>query len=349
MASLVAVKKDERLSSVRTFFSGCISAVVTVFVVTPLDLAKTRMQVFSSSSSSPPSATPLPHPASMLRTHLHHGSHCALYPAECCVLSRDRELLMRFVRASNGGGEITEAASNSLLRTMRGIVRESGSVLGLWRGLLPNLSQSLPNTALYLVAYEKGKSVLSQNVPERYWPWLPLAVGPLARMVASTATSPIELIRVRVQAQNGSDISQVMRTVYASGGLRGFWNGLGPTLMRDVPFSALYWQSYELLAARLKQLYGNSIFVVPMIAGTVSGSFAAVVTTPIDVVKTRVQASLHTPGCVNQPSSWQTFLSILRSEGLRGLTVGMVPRVAKIAPACAIMISSYEIGKHILT
>ena len=34
-----------------------------------------------------------------------------------------------------------------------------------------------------------------------------------------------------------------------------------------------------------------------------------------------------------------------RSEGLGALFAGVVPRVAKVAPSCAIMISTYEFGK----
>ena len=38
--------------------------------------------------------------------------------------------------------------------------------------------------------------------------------------------------------------------------------------------------------------------------------------------------------------------SIVAKEGLQGLFTGLIPRLAKVAPACAIMISSYEAGKR---
>ena len=75
---------------------------------------------------------------------------------------------------------------------------------------------------------------------------------------------------------------------------------------------------------------------------------AAALTTPFDVAKTRRQVSLahHPPSTPIPPYSLVNQLKeIWRTEGAKGLTRGIVPRVAKVAPACAIMISSYEVGK----
>ena len=40
--------------------------------------------------------------------------------------------------------------------------------------------------------------------------------------------------------------------------------------------------------------------------------------------------------------------NILRDEGVSSLFAGVTPRVAKVAPACAIMIAAYDIGKLLL-
>ena len=37
---------------------------------------------------------------------------------------------------------------------------------------------------------------------------------------------------------------------------------------------------------------------------------------------------------------------IFKTEGIQGLFKGWIPRTLKVAPACAIMISSYEVGKR---
>lgn len=53
-------------------------------------------------------------------------------------------------------------------------------------------------------------------------------------------------------------------------GYRGLWKGIFPTLCRDVPFSAIYWMSYE----SIKGYFGDEVpsFGVSFFAGAVSGS-----------------------------------------------------------------------------
>jgi solute carrier family 25 protein 39/40 len=106
----------------------------------------------------------------------------------------------------------------------------------------------------------------------------------------------------------------------------------------------------------------STTFVDSFLAGAGSGAIAAVATTPFDVGKTRQQVFRHvgddapvlTPNKTTKPGfvppeerSMPRFLfHIYQKEGVRGLFKGWVPRCLKVAPACAIMISSYEVGKR---
>ena len=105
----------------------------------------------------------------------------------------------------------------------------------------------------------------------------------------------------------------------------------------------------------------TATFIDSFVAGAVSGAIASVVTTPFDVGKTRQQVFIHandfsapSQNRRNMPASklmpeersMPRFLyHIFRTEGVPGLFRGWAARCLKVAPACAIMISSYELGK----
>jgi hypothetical protein len=67
---------------------------------------------------------------------------------------------------------------------------------------------------------------------------------------------------------------------------QGLWRGYSATLLRDVPFSAIYWPCYEFLRP---QRYN---FVETFLAGAFAGTVASTVTLPMDVIKTRLQIEL---------------------------------------------------------
>ncbi|KAI9666439.1 MAG: hypothetical protein M1821_004375 [Bathelium mastoideum] len=179
-----------------------------------------------------------------------------------------------------------------------------------------------------------------------------------------------------------SETMRGLRMMVGSEGYRSLWRGLSLTLWRDVPFSGLYWWGYEVGRDMLVQSRGEARTVsgsadgalLPMgqrptlaeqshstllldsfIAGAGSGAVAAFVTTPFDVGKTRQQVVRFSSRQLTrlpdgqlppERRSMPQFLwHIFKTEGTHGLFKGWAARCLKVAPACAIMISSYEIGK----
>lgn len=123
-------------------------------------------------------------------------------------------------------------------------------------------------------------------------------------------------------------------------GPQALWRGLVPTMFRDIPFSAVYWMVYEQVKSQLLQkTHQNRLspFQIAFLSGASSGMLAAVITTPFDVIKTQRQISTE--------SLTQIIQNIMIKDGPAGYFRGVVPRAARVAPACAIMISSYEMGK----
>lgn len=169
-----------------------------------------------------------------------------------------------------------------------------------------------------------------------------------------TVVSPLELVRTKLQAQHVSyrELASSVQAAVTQGGWRSLWLGWGPTALRDVPFSALYWFNYELVKSWLNGLRpkDQTSVGISFVAGGISGMVAATLTLPFDVVKTQRQMSLGAVEAVRvKPprvdSTWLLLRRIRAESGTRGLFAGFLPRIIKAAPSCAIMISTYEFGK----
>lgn len=207
----------------------------------------------------------------------------------------------------------------------------------------------VPSSSAYILTYDHLLHVvLPPLIPSQTA--IPLFAGVIARSAITTIASPLELLRTNLQStppspDNPHTLRSVLgsfRTLVKQNGFTSLWRGLGPTLLRDVPFSGFYWASYEAWK-RSFATRGLEGAWVAFISGAVSGTSAALVTSPFDVVKTRRQALVMTGSNNNVSRSLPLLMQIVRTEGVSALFAGLTPRVAKIAPACGIMISCFEV------
>lgn len=343
-------------TSTEKLLSACGGALVTSLMVTPMDVIKMRLQT----------------------------QHVYTPPSKLtCCLTLDRCTLtqaLKFTKksfspsssSSRGGGgkfqvaNMHECALNhSAVKNpdifkgtfdgMYKIAKYEG-VTALWKGLSPALLMSVPANVIYFVGYDYLRDIIKPYTQLNESDYSPLAAGAIARTIAVTMISPIELFRTRLQATTAvNDFKHVLdgvRNMVLKDGSKALWRGLPPTLWRDVPFSAIYWMGYEECKHFLEANKANhssllmSDLQVTFLAGALSGMFAAAVTTPFDVAKTRrqVDAGRDLPS-LNDHRVPAILRQIYQQDGLRGLFRGITPRVAKIGPSCAIMISSYEMGK----
>ncbi|KAG6911919.1 hypothetical protein DXG01_000166 [Tephrocybe rancida] len=242
---------------------------------------------------------------------------------------------------------------NGFIDAVRHVWRVEGT-RGLWKGAGTSLVIGVPSSTSYILIYDHLLNVvLPPIIPHE--PTVPLVAGILARSAITSIASPLELIRTNLQStplspQNPHTLRSVLTSVRALVRQRGvvsLWRGLGPTLWRDVPFSGIYWASYEAWKREFSR-HGRSGAWVAFVCGAVSGTSAALITSPFDVLKTRRQALVMSPSSSHASSSIPFLLRIIRTEGVPALFAGILPRVAKIAPACGIMIACFEgIGKFL--
>ncbi|KAF0293272.1 Solute carrier family 25 member 40 [Amphibalanus amphitrite] len=338
-------------SAAQQMAASCTGAVLTSVTMTPLDVVKIRMQAQQRARS---------------------AQRCFLY----CNGLMDH--LCICVNGQSGGAasgcgpaaacRAAEPAATSWYRrpcppvytgsvdAALQIARAEG-VRSLWSGLSPTLVSAIPSTVVYFATYDQSRQYLRARFGSAASPqpaWVPMVAGAAARVWASTLVAPLELVRTRMQAQRMryTELGGAVRVLLREEGVRGLWKGLTPTLIRDVPFSAVYWAGYEGLKLAAGQQTPSALF--SFAAGSAAGTVAAVVTLPFDVVKTHWQIEfgqrLGAPDSGGgRPPRPGGVLASLREihgrAGVPGLFAGLVPRVVKVAPACAIMITTYEGGK----
>ncbi|XP_055327353.1 probable mitochondrial glutathione transporter SLC25A39 isoform X2 [Paramacrobiotus metropolitanus] len=302
------------ITSTQQIIASSTGAMLTSLFTTPLDVVKVRLQ---------------------------SQSAVAAYPGEEPFSARNH-------------GRIATPRFTGTIDTLVKVARQEG-VLTLWAGLPPTLVMTVPATVLYFTTYEKLKEQLSKS---RYTDYglVPIFAGALARICAVTVISPIELIRTKLQSEK-LDYYYIWRAVKATvkkEGILSLWRGWGPTILRDVPFSCIYWFHYETFKKMvLKRKQSSELPVIWAFAsGAAAGTIAGVTTLPFDVVKTHRQIELGEllsvrPTVRKQPTTTLALMvNLYKQRGIKALFSGVAPRVAKVAPSCAIMISSYEFFKN---
>ncbi|XP_025773429.1 solute carrier family 25 member 39 isoform X2 [Puma concolor] len=340
------------ISPLQQMVASGTGAVVTSLFMTPLDVVKVRLQ------SQRPSVAGELMSSSRLWSLPYAKWKCLLY---CNGVLEPLYLCPNGARCATWFQDPTRFTGT--LDAFVKIVRHEGTRT-LWSGLPATLVMTVPATAIYFTAYDQLKAFLCGRALTSDL-YAPMVAGALARLGTVTVISPLELVRTKLQAQHVSyrELGACVRAAMAQGGWRSLWLGWGPTALRDVPFSgrnqgvslrpqALYWFNYELVKSWLSGLRpkDQTSVGISFVAGGISGTVAAILTLPFDVVKTQRQVALGAVEAVrvtppHADSTWLLLRRIRAESGTRGLFAGFLPRIIKAAPSCAIMISTYEFGK----
>lgn len=330
-------QRDGNITPMEQIICSCSGALVTSFLTTPLDVLKVRQQAQEKMRPLSTSCFPVKRSASLIES-LCVCTHCNSYMYN---LKRNIHPLI--------------AAKPQLYKGSREIfvnlIRREG-VGSLWSGLPATMVMAVPATVVYFTVYDQLKYKMGYLESDLSTLHIPMLAGCMARVCAATLISPLELVRTKMQSTRLSyrELQHAIRTSVRNNGLIFLMRGLGPSLLRDVPFSAMYWLGYESTKVYYMRKYNTNNPGAMMIffAGALSGTIAAVLTVPFDVVKTHRQMELG-EAAMHRNKKLVSTLGLMKDlyerRGITALFAGIVPRVMKVAPACAIMITIYELGK----
>jgi solute carrier family 25 S-adenosylmethionine transporter 26 len=173
----------------------------------------------------------------------------------------------------------------------------------------------------------------------------------LGEVAACAVRVPTEVVKQRAQAsQHPSSLSALTHILNQrhTRGLAHVWSelyrGWSITIIREVPFTVIQFPLWEALKRYRTSQTGRSEVsgLEGGLLGSVAGAVAAGVTTPLDVLKTRMMLARE-----KQPMF--TMLStIMRESGPRAFFAGMGPRVGWISVGGAIFLGSYQWASNLL-
>jgi solute carrier family 25 S-adenosylmethionine transporter 26 len=205
------------------------------------------------------------------------------------------------------------------------------------RGFLPSALMSFPQGGVRLATYEYSKENLS--------PYLPLIINSATCAVLGDLSSsfikiPKELITQKIQTGQYNNTREVMKDVLMRRDFFSLYRGTASTLMRDFPFMVSLFSSYDFIKyqKQKREQEGNNMSTLEFtLTGGLSGGFAGFITTPCDVIKTRIMTSSN-----KNQNITNTMIELLQENGFKSLFRGAGYRTVWWFGICSIFFPVYE-------
>lgn len=247
---------------------------------------------------------------------------------------------------------------------------KSEGIGGFYKGVSAAFVGSIISSSIYFGTYEMGKGILSNfpSCPQTLIPPLAAAIG---NITSSAVLVPKEVVKQRMQAEAIGSASYVFLGTIRREGIAGLYAGYSAALLRNLPTNIISFSTFEYLKYNIWLADGKNSALEPwqsVISGALAGSLSAAVTTPLDVVKTRLMtqardslssfglsgvraeaaARAQAVAAYTYTGVSSTLFHIWTEEGVRGLFKGVIPRVLYSALFSAMGFFAFETTKAVL-
>ncbi|GJE89667.1 mitochondrial carrier [Phanerochaete sordida] len=234
------------------------------------------------------------------------------------------------------------------LDCVRKVFHNEGFV-GFYRGLGPQLIGVAPEKAIKLTVNDFVRKRAMDPETGRIKLYWELIAGGTAGGCQVIFTNPLEIVKIRLQMQGEAAklegaVPKGAVHIVRQLGLFGLYKGASACLLRDIPFSAIYFPAYAHLKKDVfhEGYNGKQLsFLETLSAAALAGMPAAYFTTPADVVKTRLQTEAKT-GQTHYKGMVDAFSKIYREEGFRALFKGGPARIIRSSPQFGFTLVAYE-------
>lgn len=209
----------------------------------------------------------------------------------------------------------------------------------IYKGLAPQLITSIPRTSIRFTSFNYFNKLFNNqnktNIP------ITFSAGLFAGMMESiTIYTPSEVIKVQAIKNSNLKSSQIIKNIYKNNGLKGFYQGLLPTIYRQSTT-----QGFSFLGNTISKKYYINYFdssIASLLAGITGGAFAVYVNNPLDVIKTTSQS-------YNKNVKISKIINnIYQDNGIKGFYKGSLFRCLRVAPLHGITFFCFDYINKIL-
>ncbi|KAJ7949965.1 Mitochondrial carrier protein [Quillaja saponaria] len=176
--------------------------------------------------------------------------------------------------------------------------------------------------------------------------------GAVAGAAAKTVTAPLDRIKLLMQthgvrvgqesAKKAIGFIEAITLIGKEEGIKGYWKGNLPQVIRIIPYSAVQLFSYEIYKKLFRGKNGELSVVGRLAAGAFAGMTSTSITYPLDVLRLRLAVE---PGCRTMS---EVALNMLREEGVASFYYGLGPSLIAIAPYIAVNFCIFDLVKKAL-
>ncbi|KAJ6699462.1 THYLAKOID ADPATP CARRIER PROTEIN CHLOROPLASTIC [Salix purpurea] len=176
--------------------------------------------------------------------------------------------------------------------------------------------------------------------------------GAVAGAAAKTVTAPLDRIKLLMQthgvwagqesAKKAIGFIEAIVMIGKEEGIKGYWKGNLPQVIRIIPYSAFQLLAYETYKKLFRGKDAELSVIGRLAAGACAGMTSTFVTYPLDVLRLRLAVD---PGF---RAMSEVALTMLREEGVASFYYGLGPSLLSIAPYIAVNFCIFDLVKKSL-
>lgn len=224
---------------------------------------------------------------------------------------------------------------------------------------------------MFFSTYESTKTLFGKTLPLPE-PLIHSLASSVAELASCLVLAPAEVIKQNAQmlqaqkgpsSKAGSTSLQAWRQLAGGGAGRRLFTGYTALVARNLPFTALQFPAFEHIRGRLWERRDRNkgdeprglleTGLISAASASSAGALAAFITTPSDVVKTRMMLTVgeasKAESALGQAKprngAWEVTQQVMRERGLRGFFRGALFRSAWTALGSGLYLGTYDVAK----